>query len=158
MIPLIVTFGGAGRLPWGPGTWGSAAAIPVGYGLHIWGGFPLIVAGTLLLFSLGLWAVDAYLEKRCDDPPEVVIDEAVGMLLALWPLSFGLWLADANPWVFPLHGWAASLAAFRFFDVLKPPPVSWFDRPGALFVMLDDVVAGALGAALVSIVAMTAHG
>ncbi|MCI5210965.1 MAG: phosphatidylglycerophosphatase A, partial [Candidatus Electrothrix sp. ATG2] len=38
----------------------------------------------------------------------------------------------------------AGFALFRFFDILKPFPVSWFDQRihGGLGIMLDDVAAG----------------
>ncbi|MEM8791137.1 MAG: phosphatidylglycerophosphatase A [Pseudomonadota bacterium] len=158
MIPFIVTFGGVGRLPKAPGTFGSIAAIPLAYLLHFLGGFPLVAVATLALFGIGLWASARYLEGKSDDPSEVVIDEVVGMMLTLWPLSWGLWVAGLEPHVFPWPGWLIGLVLFRFFDIVKPPPVRWFDRPGALFVMLDDVVAGALSALLVWIAAMIAHG
>lgn len=153
MIPLIVMFGGVGQIPKAQGTWGSAVAIPISYALHVLGGFPLVAAVTLLLFFLGLWAVDAYLGGKRDDPPEVVIDEVVGMLVTLWPLSWNLWISGAAPHVFPWSGWLTGLVLFRFFDILKPQPVRWFDRPGALFVMLDDVIAGIISAVLISIAA-----
>ena len=39
-----------------------------------------------------------------------------------------------------------SFVAFRFFDILKPPPVKWFERiPGGDGILLDDVVAGIYG-------------
>ncbi|MEM9044490.1 MAG: phosphatidylglycerophosphatase A [Pseudomonadota bacterium] len=157
MISLIATFGGVGRLPKAPGTWGSAVAIPVGYGLHFLGGFPLIVIGTLFLFALGVWATDRYLQGREDDPSEVVIDEVVGMLITLWPLSWGLWAAGLEPHIFPWPGWVIGFVLFRFFDIVKPPPIRWLDRPGAFYVMLDDVAAGVASAILVWIAAMIAH-
>ncbi len=73
-----------------------------------------------------------------DDPQEIVYDELIGVLmpLAVVPWSWG--------WVI------AAFVAFRFFDIVKPGPVGWVDRnlktPAG--VMLDDVVAGALAAAL----------
>jgi len=38
----------------------------------------------------------------------------------------------------------AGFVLFRFFDVLKPWPISWFDKNlhGGLGIMVDDVVAG----------------
>ncbi|MEM7668790.1 MAG: phosphatidylglycerophosphatase A [Pseudomonadota bacterium] len=158
MIRTIVTVGGAGLVPWAPGTWGSAVAIPLTWGIHFLGGFPLVAALTLAVILVGLWATGQYLAGREDDPSEVVIDETAGMMLTLWPLSYGLWAADAAPHVFPWPGWVIGFLLFRFFDILKPVPVKWFDRPGALFVMLDDLVAGVLAAALVFTAAWIAHG
>ncbi len=68
------------------------------------------------------------------DPKEVVIDEVVGILI-----SFML---------VPVTGITMIIGflLFRFFDILKPPPISFFDRkvPGATGVMADDVVAGVI--------------
>ena len=155
---LIATFGGVGLLPGAPGTWGSLAAIPLAWGLHWLGGFTLIAAATGVLFAAGWWASHVYLAGREDDPSEVVIDEVVGMLLTLWPLSAGLTMAGAAPDVFPWPGWLGGFLLFRFFDIVKPPPVRWADRPGALWIMLDDVVAGVLAGVLMLLAAGISHG
>lgn len=157
---LIATVFGVGRLPQAPGTWASVAAIPAAWALHALGGFPLLAAATLAAFAAGMWAVALCLPHAADgDPAEIVIDEVVGMWLALWPLSLGLWLQDIPGHVFPWPGWALGFAAFRFFDILKPPPVNHAERlPGALGVMADDVVAGLLAALVASAAAIVAHG
>ena len=69
----------------------------------------------------------------------MVIDEGAGQLLALAALP-------PAP-----TGWGILLAflLFRLFDVTKPGPVGWADRQhGPFGIMLDDVMAGALAAAL----------
>ena len=157
---LIATAGGIGRMPQAPGTFASLATIPLAWALHFVGGFPLVALVTLGAFGMGLMATRVYIAGRADpDPSEVVIDEVVGMLLALWPLSLGLWMQGVPGSVFPWPGWVLGFLAFRFFDILKPPPVSWAERvPGALGVMLDDVVAGVLAALVASAAAVVAHG
>lgn len=160
---LIATVGGVGRMPQAPGTWGSLAALPLAFALHGLGGFPLFAAATLGLFALGLWATNAYVAETgagADaDPSEVVIDEVVGMLVTLWPLSLGLWMRGTDPWLFPWPGWVGGFLLFRFFDILKPPPIKRFERlPGAWGVMMDDVVAGLFAAAVVTAAAVVAHG
>jgi phosphatidylglycerophosphatase A len=156
----LATLGGIGRLPEAPGTWASLATLPLAWGLHWAGGFPLVAAATLALTFAGFWATRIYLaETGRDDPPEIVIDEAAGMLLALWPLSLGLWAQGVDGAVFPWPGWTLGFVAFRFFDIVKPPPVGWADRrPGALGVMLDDLLAGLLAALVASAAAVVAHG
>jgi phosphatidylglycerophosphatase A len=160
---LIATVGGIGRAPQAPGTWGTLAALPLAFLLHGLGGFPLFALATFGLFALGIWATNAYttgLGAGADaDPPEVVIDEVVGMLVTLWPLSLGLWMRGTDPWVFPWPGWVGGFLLFRFFDILKPPPIRRFERlPGAWGVMADDVVAGVLAALVVTAAAIVAHG
>jgi len=157
---LVATLGGIGRLPEAPGTWASLAAIPAAWALHALGGFPLLAGATVAAFAAGMWAVAAYLPHAAEgDPSEVVIDELVGMWIALFPLSAGLWLMGAPAGLFPWPGWALGFAAFRFFDILKPPPVNRAERlPGALGVMADDVVAGLLAALVAAAAAVVAHG
>ncbi len=160
MIRAIATFGYVGHLKPASGTWGSAAALPVGYLIHGLGGFPALAVATGLAFLLGTWATDRMTrDTENKDPSEIVIDEVVGMWIALWPLSAGLWHAGADPWLFPWPGWVGGFVLFRLFDVWKPGPVGWADRqPGAVGVMLDDVIAGLFAAAVVTIGAGVAHG
>ncbi len=160
MSRLIATFFYVGYLRPAPGTWGSAAALPVAFLLHGLGGFPLLAAATALAFLAGIWATIRMTETGDDkDPSEIVIDEVVGMWIALWPLSAGLWLGGAAGWVFPWPGWVGGFLLFRLFDVWKPGPVGWADRRGdAMGVMLDDVIAGAFAAVCVTVAAGVAHG
>ena len=78
--------------------------------------------------------------------------------------------ADRRPWrllgqigaewhAWPWPGWVLGFLLFRFFDIVKPPPVSWADRmEGPLGVMLDDIVAGVLTALIAVVAAGVAHG
>ena len=158
MIRGIVTAGGVGLIPLAPGTFGSIVAIPLAWLLHMVGGIWLVVIATVAIFAIGLWASAIYLQGRKEDPSEVVIDEVVGQMIALWPLSWGLTIAGTDAHVFPWPGWLGAFLAFRFFDILKPPPIRWVDRPGAFGVMMDDVVAGLFAGAAVFITARIAHG
>lgn len=157
---LIATGFGAGLLPAAPGTWASLAALPAAMLLHRAGSFPLLLAATLAVLLLGFWAVSRELRGReGEDPGEIVIDEIAGQWIALWPLSAGLWWTGAAPHLFPWPGWVGAFLLFRFFDILKPPPVRWADRlPGAAGVMLDDVLAGLMAAAVLLLSAAVAHG
>jgi phosphatidylglycerophosphatase A len=160
MSTLFATVFGIGRIPFAPGTWGSAAALPLGYLLHRYGGFPGLALATLAIFALGWWATARYTATaKSHDPSEVVIDEVAGQLIALWPLSLGLWHAGAAPEVFPNPGWVGAFLMFRLFDIWKPWPVSRADAMDTpLGVMLDDVLAGLYAAIVVTIAAAVAHG
>lgn len=160
MSTLIATFFGVGYLRPAAGTWGSAAAIPVAWVLHGLGGFPLLAIATVAVFFLGWWATQKMTAgQENHDPSEVVIDEVAGQWIALWPLSFGLWSAGAEAWLFPYPGWLAAFILFRFFDVTKFGPIGWADRrSNALGVMLDDVFAGIAAAIGVALLAAFAHG
>jgi phosphatidylglycerophosphatase A len=156
----IATFGGVGLAPKAPGTWGSLAALPFGYGLHVLGGFPVLVLATLIVFAVGWWATARETEGQDDhDPSEIVIDEVAGQWIALWALSGGLWFAGQPPHIFPWPGLLGGFLLFRLFDIFKPWPVSVFDRMSTPFgVMMDDVVAGILASAVVLVGAALAHG
>ncbi|WP_224823725.1 phosphatidylglycerophosphatase A [Cognatishimia sp. MH4019] len=159
MSRAIATFFYVGLLRPAPGTWGSAAAIPVAYVLHALGGFPLLFVATLAVFALGWWAtVEATRGAEDHDPSEIVIDEVAGQWVALWPVSLGLWMAGVDPWTFPWPGWVTAFIFFRVFDIWKPGPVGWADRRhDALGVMMDDVIAGAMAACVVAGAAAIAH-
>ncbi|MEM9147056.1 MAG: phosphatidylglycerophosphatase A [Pseudomonadota bacterium] len=155
----IATGFGLGLLPKAPGTWASAATLPLVWALHWLGGFWLVLPATLLVLWAGFWATAQVLENQDADPPEVVIDEIAGQMIALWPLSLGLTLAGNAPHIFPWPGWVGAFVLFRLFDIFKPPPVDWAERLGGpVGVMLDDVVAGAIAALLALLAAGVAHG
>ncbi len=160
MIRIITTFFGAGLLPKAPGTWGSLAALPFGWVLHGLGGPVLLTIGIIAVFALGIWATALHTKGHADhDPGEIVIDEVVGIWIALLPLSTGMWMMHSPPWAFPYPGWIAAFVFFRLFDIWKPWPVRWADNMHTpLGVMLDDVLAGILaGGALIALAAIT-HG
>lgn len=157
---VIATFGYVGFVPVASGTVGSAVALGVGYLLHRAGGFPLLSAATLVALLAGIWATRVETFEQQDlDPGHIVIDEVVGMWIALMPLSFGLWHIGAPPALFPWPGWVSGFLLFRLFDIWKPGPIRWADRrKGPTGVMLDDVFAGILAALLVTLMAGIAHG
>lgn len=130
---LIATFCGAGKSPKAPGTMGTLAALPFGWVLSEMGGVSLLAAATVLAFGIGWWASDHYVRNTGrEDPSEVVIDEVAGIWLTLCFMP--------QEWLF----YVLAFVAFRFFDILKPWPVSWADRriKGGLGIMLDDMLAG----------------
>ena len=157
---LIATFGGVGLIRPAPGTWGSAAALPLGWVLHGLGGFPLLALATFAVAALGWWAARAEeAATGSHDESAIVIDEVAGQWIALWPLSLGLNHAGVDPWLFPWPGWLGAFLAFRLFDIWKPGPIGWADRqPGATGVMLDDLIAGVAAALTVAVAAFIAHG
>jgi len=158
MIHNITTVFRVGHLKPAPGTWGSLAALPMAIALHYIGGFWLLLAATIAVFGIGLWAVmQELLDGVEDDPSEIVIDEVVGQWIALWPVSYGAVFAGAD--ILALWpGILTAFLAFRLFDIWKPGPVRWADsNEGAMAVMLDDVVAGLMAAGVVVALAAIAH-
>ena len=159
MSRLIATVFFVGHLRPAPGTWGSAAALALALALHAVGSFPLLAAAPAVLIPVGIWAIWPETRQTGEhDPSEIVIDELAGQWLALWPISFGMWKLGSETWTLPWQFVLASFVLFRLFDIWKPGPIGWADRRhDALGVMLDDVFAGLLAAALVFFGALWAH-
>lgn len=160
MSRWITTFFGVGLLPKLPGTWGSLAALPCAILLHLLGGFPALLIATIIIFLIGWWATDHETRGKANhDPGEIVIDEVAGQWIALFPLSGSLWYFGVPIAILPWPGLLVAFLLFRFFDIIKPWPVSWADRKKiALGVMLDDVIAGVMAAVVLSILGALAHG
>jgi phosphatidylglycerophosphatase A len=125
---LIATAFGVGYLPKCPGTWGSL----LGLGIALLMGTPVLIAATLVLIFLGVWASHATaLQLQKKDPSEVVIDEVVGMMLALLFLP--------KTWLFII----LAFGLFRLFDIKKPSFIGRAEKlPGGWGIMMDDVLAG----------------
>ena len=132
LFNLISTFFYLGNLPKVPGTWGSIGA------LFVWSLIPesLLFRFILLVITLiiGFIACEFSLQQIDDpDPSYIVIDEVVGLWIALLfvPKTIFLFLLG--------------FVLFRLFDILKPSfiySVQFFK--GSLGVMLDDIFAGFL--------------
>ncbi len=156
---LVATWFGVGLMRPAPGTWGSLAALPCVWALHLLGGFALVALATAAIFAAGWWAAVVETRGAADpDPSEIVIDEVAGMFLALWPVSLGAQIAGVD--VLQLWpGWIVAFLAFRLFDIWKPGPAGWADRQHTpLGLMLDDIFAGLFAALVVVAAAALAHG
>ena len=156
---MITTVLGTGHLRPAPGTWGSLVALPLAWAVHELAGFWIFLILTILLFLLGWWATSEVTRGQEDhDPSEIVIDELVGMCVAMIPICFASAMLDM-PSLMLWPGWVSAFVLFRIFDIWKPGPVGWADRrDDALGVMLDDVVAGLFAAICTIALAAIAHG
>jgi phosphatidylglycerophosphatase A len=129
----LIAFGfGAGLAPAAPGTAGTLLAWAAGWFL-VAALSPAVLFGALAIsFALGIWACRVT-GKRLGIPDHggMVWDEIVAFLLvlAVLPMNFGWQLAG--------------FVLFRLFDILKPPPIRWFERryKGGFGVMFDDLLA-----------------
>lgn len=137
---MFLTWFGAGFSYHAPGTVGSLNALPMAVLITWLGGKWWLAAAAIIPFILGWVFTAQYLraEPDTDDPQWIVIDEVVGLwiTLSVVPLNI-IW-------------YAIGFALFRLFDIVKPWPVSWADQkvPGALGIMLDDVLAGLYAAGI----------
>ncbi len=94
------------------------------------------VSVTLLAIAVavGVWAGGRHAKDlRQPDPRSVVVDEFCGMWLAL---------VGTNPSLLVV---AIAFGAFRFLDIVKPPPIRQAERlAGGVGIMADDLVAGGI--------------
>ena len=130
----FIAFGfGAGLAPVAPGTWGTLLAVPLYWLIE-----PKLEAREFLvllavLFGIGIWACERTGRAiGVSDHGGMVWDEIVAFLLVLFVLR------EQGPlWQ------AAGFAVFRAFDILKPPPIRYYERTfkNGFGAMLDDVVA-----------------
>ncbi|MDH5772482.1 MAG: phosphatidylglycerophosphatase A [Rhodospirillaceae bacterium] len=142
---IAATWFGAGYLPKAPGTWGSLAALPFAWVLQALGGNLALIIAIIFVFALGLWGSSEFMKKTgSHDPGAIVIDEVCGQWIVL--------LAAIGPNGPDPLLYAFGFFLFRFFDVLKPWPISLADKKitGAMGVMVDDVLAGIAGLAVMS--------
>ncbi len=136
LILLLSSNAGLGYAPIASGTFGSLAGIPCFYYLSCFS-WPLQLLTLVALLFLSFWACEeaGRLYGEADDG-RIVIDELVGYLVtvAFLPFSWGIALLG--------FFW------FRVFDILKPPPASWFDKrmKNGVGVTMDDVAAGVYAA------------
>ncbi|MDY6407892.1 MAG: phosphatidylglycerophosphatase A [Pseudomonadota bacterium] len=132
---LWATWFGSGLSPKAPGTVGSLCSLPI-IVFGIYGGIECLLGVIICLFLIGWWATAVVLHTQKEqDPGFVVIDETVGQSITfLLALPLGI------------TGWNILLGflLFRFFDIVKIWPASFFDGHvhNAFGVMMDDVVAG----------------
>ena len=131
-VHLVATGFGSGLMPKAPGTFGTLAAIPLYLAISqfdLW----LYLLITVVVTVIGV-AICDYTSKALGvhDHSGIVIDEIAGYFITMIAVPFD-WL-----WIL------AGFLLFRFFDILKPWPISWIDKNlhGGIGIMLDDVLAG----------------
>ena len=144
-----------------PGTWGTVGGLIVAIPLLSLGFVPFLII-TILACLLGTSICGRTSELMGGhDNPHIVWDEWAGMWLTLLPLSY-MGIANGNFWqnIAQPSSIVAIIIAFilfRFFDIIKPPPIGWADKKvaGGLGIMLDDIIAGIMAAAVWMIIYTT---
>ena len=149
MSHLIATFFYIGHLRPAPGTWGSLAALLLGYVIVQTAGVFGLCMGIMITCIMGWWATAAQTKGKDDhDPSEIVIDEVAGQWIAILPIAMWPHAYEISIWY-----WFLAFAGFRMFDIIKPGLVGWADRQvSPIGVMLDDIIAGLMTAAAIILV------
>ena len=142
---LFVTCFGIGSFKFAPGTITSLITTVFLYSLFHIINLPNVVILIILLivFIYSFYAVSEYIKyNENKDPKEVVIDEFIGQSIPIYLYEIAHGSAkDTNEAVlFYLY----IFILFRYFDIKKPFPVSFFDKKfkNSFGVIMDDVVAG----------------
>jgi len=142
---LFVTMFGLGKVPKIPGTFGSLATVVVLYlFFHIFNiSSNIILIGLIIIFIYSFSAVALHIKNNENkDPKEVVIDEFIGQSIPiyLYEISHGI---EKNPNEAIIF-YGICFILFRYFDIMKPFPVSFFDKnfKNSFGVIMDDVCAG----------------
>ena len=134
---FLLAFGfGSGFAPKAPGTAGTLLAVLIHLILV---NLPPWIHGTIIFaaFFIGIWICGRTAEYLgVHDHEGIVWDELVGF----WLMMF---LVPSN-WLWVSFGFVL----FRILDIFKPWPISEVDRQvgGGLGIMLDDLLAGVMGA------------
>ena len=145
---LSSTFFGVGLLPKAPGTWGSFAALFLFFGLIYAQISFLLYFIIFIFFSIVSIIICEIVSKDLDekDHKMIVIDEVAGSglsflfipILGIYNFSTLEWQKESYLAAFIL------ILLFRFFDILKPHPISFIDSKfkSGFGIVLDDLVAG----------------
>ena len=143
---IISTFFGNGYISKIPGTFTSFSTLIILYIL-----FEVLqfrnLNYILILYSITFFysfyaVMDSETEFENKDPRQIVIDEVLGQAM---PLILIVYLSSKNLINIPVEiYYFLSFILFRFFDIIKPFPVSYFDKQHKNFfgIIMDDIMAG----------------
>ena len=142
---LFVTMFGLGRVPKIPGTIGSLVTVILLYiFFHILDlSSILIFVFLIVIFVFSFKAVALHIRDNANkDPKEVVIDEFIGQSIPIfmYEISHGTKKSFEEAIIF----YGVCFILFRFFDIVKPFPVNFFDKKfkNSFGVIMDDICAG----------------
>ena len=155
---LLSTFFGYGYLTKIPGTITSAVTtifIYVAYEILEYKDLKFSIIFFILLFFYSFYAVkDSETEFQNKDPRQIVIDEVLGQSM---PLILLLYLSQTNQIKISIEiYYIVSFIFFRFFDILKPFPVSYFDKYHKNYfgIIMDDIMAGLYTMVLIYLISL----
>ena len=142
---LFVTMFGLGKIKFIPGTFGSLATTIILYlFFHILNfSTNLILTILIIIFIYSFYAVSSHIKNtKNKDPGEIIIDEFLGQSIPiyLYEISHGTTKNGEEAIVYYL----LFFILFRYFDIMKPFPVSFFDKnfKNSFGVIMDDICAG----------------
>jgi phosphatidylglycerophosphatase A len=136
---------GLGKIKFIPGTLGSLVTTIILYYLfHTLNISPsIILIGLVIIFIYSFYAVSSHIEKSENkDPSEIIIDEFLGQSIPiyLYEISHNTTKDGSEAIIY----YTLFFILFRYFDIMKPFPVSFFDKnfKNSFGVIMDDICAG----------------
>lgn len=129
---ILATGFGSGKVAFAPGTAGTIVAIPIVLllnQLHLWWYLLFVIGGFILGVKICDKVAKEYQEQ---DPAKIVWDEIIGFSVSMLLIPLSLWSI------------LIAFVLFRFFDIVKPLPISYLERKltGGFGIMADDLLAG----------------
>ena len=155
---LLSTFFGYGYLTKIPGTIASAVTVVflyIAYEVLGYNDLKFSIIFFILLFFYSFYAVkDSEAEFENKDPRQIVIDEVLGQSM---PIILLLYLNQTNQINISIEiYYIFSFIFFRFFDILKPFPVNYFDKNYKNYfgIIMDDIMAGLYSMLLIFLISL----
>ena len=141
----FVTMFGLGKINFIPGTLGSLVTTIILYYLFHKLNIThnIILIALIIIFIYSFYAVSRHIESSENkDPGEIIIDEFLGQSIPiyLYEISHGASKNESEAIIY----YALFFILFRYFDIMKPFPVSFFDKnfKNSFGVIMDDICAG----------------
>ena len=136
---------GLGKIKFMPGTLGSFITVVILFYLFHLINVPsnIILIGLVIIFIYSFYAISTHIENSANkDPGEIIIDEFLGQSIPiyLYEISHGTTKESDEAIVY----YVLFFILFRYFDIVKPFPVNFFDKnfKNCFGVIMDDICAG----------------
>ena len=142
---LFVTLFGIGKIKIIPGSFASlTTTIFLFFLFYILNVSPnFVLFSIIVIFFISLYAVNIFIKNLTNkDPKEVVIDEFIGQSIPICLYEIAHEGPKETDQV--LTSYFIMFILFRIFDIVKPYPVSYYDKnfKNSFGVVMDDVCAG----------------
>ena len=142
---LFVTMFGLGKIKFMPGTFGSLTTTIILFFLFHKLNIPsnMILIGWIIIFIYSFYAVSTHTrDSKNKDPGEIVIDEFLGQSIPIYLYEISHVTGKENNEAIVYY--VLFFILFRYFDIMKPFPVNFFDKnfKNSFGVIMDDICAG----------------
>ena len=145
---IFVTFLGIGYIKIASGTFASLVTSIIFFCLFRFyisiEHFPFLCLIIIFFFVYSLYAIESIeAEFEQKDARQIVIDEVIGQSIPILLIEY-ITYSQNQSFGADLYLYIISFFLFRFFDILKPFPIRYFDKnyKNSFGILFDDVLAG----------------